>query len=363
MRAKVLLALAAALPVAALLSIGYAWHGLQRWLDAPLDIAAEHVVELRPGANLTTFLGDLHAEGSLDHPDWLRFYARVSGVADSVRAGEYRIEAGLTPRELLRRLVEGLVVEYSVTLVEGMTVAQLLERLHAQAKLERRILSPEADALQAALGIESAHGSAEGLFFPDTYRYHGGMSDADLLRVAHERMQVVLNEEWDKRGPDLPYKEPYDALIMASLIEKETGLAEERSQIAGVFVRRLERGMRLQTDPTVIYGLGPGFDGNLTREHLRQPGDYNTYLNPGLPPTPIAIPGRAAIVAALNPAPGDALYFVARGDGSHEFSATLEQHRKAVRRYQIQRRSPGYRSSPAGSDGDAAREGRVKDAG
>jgi UPF0755 protein len=188
--------------------------------------------------------------------------------------------------------------------------------------------------------------SAEGQFFPDTYHYDRGASDWQILQRAYDAMQQALAEEWSERAAGLPYETPYEALIMASIIERETGLDEERGEIAGVFVRRLQKGMRLQTDPTVIYGLGPAFDGNLTRRHLADESNpFNTYRHGGLPPAPIALPGRASIRAALQPEDGDALFFVARGDGGHVFSATLAEHERAVRKYQLSRRED-YRSSP-----------------
>ncbi len=319
-----------------------------RWLDQPLVLDAPLVVELPQGGNLTHFLDDLHERGVLEHPRWLRAQARIDGVADKVRAGEYRLEPGLTPRLLLDMLVAGRVVVYAVTLVEGMTVGQVLARLQEQPQLEPALRGAKAESLLGKLGIDTDWSTAEGAFFPDTYQYSRGMSDADILLASHRALREVLAEEWAGRDADLPYRTPYEALIMASLVEKETGVAEERQQIAGVFVRRLQKGMLLQTDPAVIYGLGESFDGNLTREHLRTPGPYNTYLNAGLPPSPIALPGRAAIRAALHPAPGSTLYFVARGDGSHEFSASLEEHNRAVRKYQLQRRGTTYRSRPQG---------------
>jgi UPF0755 protein len=333
-----ILRIVAAAAVAVLVVGAAAWCGFRSWLDAPLPIDAPLLVELPEGGNLTSFLAGLEAEGVVLHPTLLRLHARLTTVANRVRAGEYRLERGLTARQLLARLVAGDVVEYEVTIVEGATLAQLLERLREQDKLDIDAALDE-DNVLAAIGAQEAGPSAEGLFFPDTYRFHKGMRATDILEAAFRRMAQILAEEWAQREPGLPYAEPYDALIMASLVERETGLAQERARIAGVFVRRLQSGMLLQTDPSVIYGLGKDFDGNLTRKHLQSPGPYNTYLNPGLPPTPIALPGREAIRAALHPEPGDALYFVARGDGSHEFSATLEQHNRAVREFQLRRRA------------------------
>ena len=318
------------------------WLGMRSWLEAPLNLRQSVIVELPEGGNLTRFLAELAERGIVLHPAVLRLHARQSGIANRVRAGEYRLDPGLSPRGLLQKLVDGDVVEYALTVVEGSTVRQMLQVLHSQSKLRRTLADTDVKTLAAALALEIGDApSAEGLFFPDTYHYHLGMDDGDVLRIAHRRMMSILAEEWEKRAPGLPYREPYEALVMASLVERETGQADERSRIAGVFVRRLELGMRLQTDPAVIYGVGDAFDGDLRREHLRTPGPYNTYLNTGLPPTPIALPGREAIRAALNPAAGDELYFVARGDGSHVFSATLEEHNRAVRRYQLGKREGG----------------------
>ena len=231
-----------------------------------------------------------------------------------------------------------------VTLVEGWTYAQALAALHSHPRLSAILAGLDTEQQLAAMAIEVSH--PEGWFFPDTYRFTAGMSDADILRRAHQRMRQVLAEEWEARSPDLPYEDAYQALIMASIVERETGQPSEREQIAGVFVRRLRSNMRLQTDPTIIYGLGSDFDGNIRRRHLRQATPYNTYVIRGLPPTPIALPGREAIRAALHPDDSQALYFVAKGDGSHQFSNTLEEHNKAVRHYQITQRNKNYRSAP-----------------
>jgi UPF0755 protein len=242
-------------------------------------------------------------------------------------------------------LAEGRVHQRRFVLLEGWRLADVRAALARAPKLERRPEVQDDAALMAALGRPEL--APEGRFFPDSYDYAAGDSDLDLLARAFARMETVLAEEWADRLGGLPLADPHEALVLASLIEKETGVVAERALIGGVFTRRLERGMRLQTDPSVIYGLGADFDGNLTRADLRTPHPWNTYVHRGLPPTPIAMPGRAAIRAALRPAEGDALYFVARGDGSSEFSATLEAHNAAVRRFQIEQRAEDYRSTPA----------------
>jgi UPF0755 protein len=238
----------------------------------------------------------------------------------------------------------GEVVQYNLTLVEGWSFRQVREALVRESKLDLTLSELDDEQLMARLGQPGVN--PEGRFFPDTYRFVRGMTDLDLLKQAYARLELVLAEEWAARADELPYKEPYDALIMASMIEKETGVSEERGAIAGVFIRRLRIGMRLQTDPTVIYGLGERYKGRLTRAHLREVTPYNTYQIDGMPPTPIALVGREAIHAALHPVAGRSLYFVARGDGSHVFSNSLEAHNRAVREYQLNRRAD-YRSSPA----------------
>ena len=243
---------------------------------------------------------------------------------------------GLTPAALLDLLVSGKVIEYSLTLVEGWTFAQVLEATRSHPVLVQS-LAPDAGPgdVMTALGHPGEH--PEGRYFPDTYQFPRGTTDLQVLARSYDRMAEVLAREWDARAEGLPITDPYEALTLASIVEKETGRAEERPAIAGVFVRRLEKGMLLQTDPTVIYGLGDAFDGNLRRRDLERDTPYNTYTRAGLTPTPICMPGRDAIHAVLHPADGDALYFVATGDGGHHFSATLSEHNRAVRRYQLNR--------------------------
>ena len=309
--------------------VGAWWF--DRWLHAPLPMGAPVEIVIDNGAPLGAIADALTARGVLDHPRVFGWYVRARGLALRLHAGEYAIPVGTTPKALLAKLVRGDVVQHELKLLEGWTVAQVREALAAEPLLAQDVA--EGDDLVAIAGIEGR--SAEGWFFPDTYKFTRASSAAELLRRAHARMKSELSRVWEGRDPDLPYTQPYDALIMASIIEKETGKEDERRKIARVFVARLERGMPLQTDPTIIYGLGVDFDGNLTREHLASDSAYNTYRRRGLPPTPIALPGRAALEAAVHPAPGDYLYFVARGDGSSEFSTTLAQHAAAVRRYQL----------------------------
>ena len=340
---KLLLLLVAGL-VALVLALALAGWSLRSALDQPLKLESERLIEVVPGDTPGGLLNRLEGEGVLDGAFWLRLYWRFNLPGQALHSGEYRLIPQQYARDLLELWRRGEVVQYSLTLVEGWSFRQVRAALVRQEKLEQRLADLDDKALMDRLGLAGV--SPEGRFFPDTYRYVRGMSDQDLLKQASARLDQVLDEEWARRADGLPYRKPYDALIMASMVEKETGVAEERGQIAGVFVRRLRSGMRLQTDPTVIFGLGERYNGNLTRAHLQQPTPYNPYVIDGMPPTPIALAGREAIHAALNPVAGKSLYFVARGDGSHVFSETLEQHNRAVREYQLKRRAD-YRSSPA----------------
>ncbi|MCV6604581.1 MAG: endolytic transglycosylase MltG, partial [Porticoccaceae bacterium] len=272
-------------------------------------------------------------------------YARLAALTD-IQAGDYQLEPGVTPIQLLRQLNSGEVIFHQVTLPEGLTVKQWLQRLRQQPHLKSDLSDAELVEFIGGNTNDNTNDSPEGWLFPDSYRYHRGDSIEQILKQANRAMVGTLEKLWPERDIGLPYQSPYEALIMASIIEKETGVAWERPQIAGVFVRRLQKGMRLQTDPTVIYGLGERYKGNLTRTHLREKTPYNTYVIKGLPPTPIANPGAEAIHAALHPADSSALYFVAKGDGSHYFSATLKEHEQAVEKYQRSQRRSDYRSSP-----------------
>lgn len=320
---------------------------LNRALDLPQDqLSAEGalLLEVPRGQTLSTLIADLKRRGILANALPFKLFVKLSGRED-IRAGEYFLYREDTPLSLLDKLERGEVVQYRITFPEGLTLREWLALLAAEVRIEHRAADLNIGEIADYLGIEQDN--PEGWFAADTYYFGAGDSDLDILQQAHQAMLVILQGQWQGRDERLPYKSAYDALIMASIVERETGLAAEREQIAGVFVRRLRRGMRLQTDPTVIYGLGERYRGNITRRHLREATPYNTYTIDGLPPTPIANPGKQAIWAALHPAEGDSLYFVARGDGSHQFSATLAEHQAAVQRYQLSGRlREGYRSSP-----------------
>jgi UPF0755 protein len=319
------------------LALGGLW--VADWLGDPLPLQSDTVFEIRAGSSFSAVSRQLADAGILENPRLFSWYARLSGDAERIRAGEYRVAADTSPRELLEQFVAGDVLLYSFTIVEGWTARELIAALAHHEAVAATLDYEDWPALLERLG--TGYADPEGLFLPETYRFPRGTSDVELLSQAHKMLEAALSEEWAARQPDLPLSTPYEALTLASIIEKETALADERPRIAGVFVRRLRLGMRLQTDPTVIYGLGDEFDGNLTRRHLRTDTPYNTYTRRGLPPGPIALPGRAAISAALNPADGDELYFVATGlgDGSHKFSATIDEHEAAVREYLLRQRS------------------------
>lgn len=259
--------------------------------------------------------------------------ARVLGVASDVKAGIYEVKNGITPLELLDMLTSGASTQASITFIEGWTFAQMREELNASDKVKHMTMSETDEQILKDIGATEV--MPEGLFFPDTYFFSPNTSDRDILKRSYLTMQNKIKTAWDEKSKGLPYSTPYEALIMASIVEKETGKASERPQIAGVFINRMAIGMRLQTDPTVIYGLGERFDGNLRKQDLLNDTPYNTYTRSGLPPTPIAMPGLGAIHAALHPAQTKALYFVGKGDGSHAFSANLNEHNNAVIKYQL----------------------------
>jgi UPF0755 protein len=316
------------------LSAGIVVGQLNGFLDGPIDLENEQVsFEIEQGASFGNIAAKLEQQGIIASASKLRFYARWSEQASRVQAGEYLIENGSTPRQILEQFTSGAVKLYSFTIIEGWNQWDLLRALHNDPQLNATMTEEDWPALLAELGANTSH--PEGLFLPETYHFPNGTSDRKLLAQAYELSAQTLADEWANRSEDSIVDTPYEALILASIIEKETARVDERKRIAGVFTRRINKGMRLQTDPTVIYGIGRDFNGNLTRKDMRTPTPYNTYTRHGLPPTPIAMPGQAAINAALHPAEGEELYFVATGlsDGSHKFSVTKEEHDAAVAEY------------------------------
>jgi UPF0755 protein len=314
-----------------------------RSLNSPLDIEGESmVIAVEPGSSLRRIASRLHDENRVRYPRLLSWYAQLTGDATRVKAGEYEIPAGTTSVGLVALLVAGDVVQYRVTIIEGIRYDEALAVVRAHEAVTATAFA--AGDIMRELGAPDLH--PEGQFLPDTYAFARGTRDIDIMRRAHEALEDALSLAWNTRTEATAVTSPYEALILASIIEKETALPSERPLISGVFNRRLRAGMRLQADPTVIYGLGERYDGDIRTLDLRTDTPYNTYTRAGLPPTPIALPGAAAIAAALSPTTGDALYFVATGepDGSHYFSATLEEHNAAVRRF-LDRQRAG-RSSP-----------------
>lgn len=306
-------------------------------MDTELVLPDEAVLyTIEPGTGFTQVVKDLHGRGFLEHPYALAWHARWTGVASTIKAGEYRLLPGMTPRDVLALFVSGRVVQRSFTIVEGWTFAQTMTALQAHDGLVHTLSA--LTAAEIMVRIDAPGEAAEGRFFPETYHFPRGTTDLEFLKRAHSAMRLYLDTAWQGRALNLPLTSPDDALILASIVEKETGVAAERERIAGVFIRRLRKNMRLETDPTVIYGLGAEFDGNLRKRDLKGDTPFNTYIHRGLPPTPIAIPGAAAIDAVVHPADGNALFFVAKGDGSHHFSATYAEHQRAVAKYQKRRR-------------------------
>ncbi len=324
--------LAVVLTVGILAAAGFAawmWSFAHRALEfraTPLEVT------IRPGASLATAARDLAAAGVVMRPWQFALVGRLQGRDAAIKAGTYRFDAPLTPLALLDKLIRGESILMEVVFIEGWTFRQLRQALDAHPDLRHDTAGLSDAEVLAKIG--AAPGHPEGRFFPDKYLFAKGTSDLEVLRQAYARMERKLAAAWAEREPGVPLASPYEALILASIVEKETGAAADRAMIAGVFANRLRAGMLLQTDPSVIYGLGDAFDGNLRKRDLLADGPYNTYTRGGLPPTPIALPGQASLQAAVRPARTDALYFVARGDGSSEFSRTLDEHNRAVAKYQ-----------------------------
>lgn len=325
------------LPLLLMITAAAAYYEYQRFISTPITVATGETFTIKPGSNLQQISSRLTQKGITGFPaSYLYWYGRYNKSAHLIKAGEYQLKASDTAPQLLTQFVDGQVVQHAFTIVEGMTSQQLIAALMADERLSHVLGTDNLKDIMLMMDGNERHG--EGEFAPETYYFSAGATDKAILKRAYKLMQDNLAKAWLNKAGKLPYKTPYEALIMASIIEKETGNAAERPEIAGVFVRRLYKGMRLQTDPTVIYGMGEGYNGNIRKKDLRRDTPYNTYTRQGLPPSPIALPSKAAIVAALNPAAGKTLYFVAMGqEGRHVFSNNLTDHNKAVRKYQLKR--------------------------
>lgn len=318
-------------------SLVYGWMDYQRFVRTPLAVSAQTPsMDVSKGSNLRAVVGQLREQHvTATGPLYWRVLAEQLRVAGRLHAGEYALTADMTPRDLLLNMAAGKVLQRNFTIVDGWNFRDLRQALAKADRLRQDGANLDDATLMAKIGAPGE--MPEGRFLPETYAYVKGDSDLDILRRAHLAMTKMLDTLWPQRDKDLPLATPYDALILASIVEKETGRADERARIAGVFIRRLQTHMLLQTDPTVIYGMGDAYAGNIHKSDLTTDTPYNTYTRPGLPPTPIAMPGKPAIEAALHPAAGSELYFVARGDGSHVFSSTLEEHNRNVACYQLKR--------------------------
>ena len=313
--------------------VGLALGAYLYWFSITRLSPQEIIYVVEPGVSLRAFAQKLHAQGVLPDAHSLVWLAYLKGQQRHLKTGEYRFRKGITPPQLLEQVVSGRVVEYPLTIIEGWTFKQVMETLAKAPRLTHTLQGLPPQQIMASLGYPGMH--PEGRFYPDTYYYSAGMSDLIILQRAFQKMDTLLQTEWANRDTSIPLKNPDEALILASIVEKETGRAEERPMIAGVFTQRLRMGMRLQTDPTIIYGMGDAYRGNIGLKDLRARTPYNTYFIKGLPPTPIAMPSGAALRAVMNPADTRALYFVSRGDGSHVFSENLQDHNQAVEKYQL----------------------------
>lgn len=307
------------------------------FFNKPMQMTDTVIYEMKPGSSVNRLSKELAQQGLIQRPVYLSLWARINGQATKIKVGEYRLTQEMTPLDLLNMLVQGKVIQYSLTLVEGWTFWQMMEQINQSDMLNHHLAGLSDNEIMKRIGHEGEH--PEGRFYPDTYHFPKGLDDIRFLQRAYDAMQQILNKKWQQRDVGLPFDNPYDALILASIVEKESALASERKLIAGVFINRLKKGMRLQTDPTVIYGLGKDFDGDIKFRDLRMDTPYNTYTRKGLPPTPIAMPGLGAIEAVMQPEETNYLYFVARRDqsGSHIFSSSLEDHEAAVNQHQRKR--------------------------
>lgn len=316
-------------------ALSWAWQDYQAFTTKPLVVQEPVILDIANGSAFSSIIQQLNSQVGFQQSRfeklWFKILARQQGVSNQLKAGEYQLPIGITPKEFLVLLSSGATLQHSITFPEGWTFKQIRQAVSADNNLKLVLAELSNAEILQQLGSDYTH--PEGLFFPDTYRFGKHTTDLAILQQAYQKMQQVLKQQWANKAQDLPLKTAYQALILASIVEKETGAAFERPEIAGVFTRRLNKGMRLQTDPTVIYGMGDSYQGNIRKQDLQTLTPYNTYRINGLPPTPIAMPGEQAINAVLHPAQGNSLYFVANGDGGHKFSATLSEHNRAVQAY------------------------------
>ena len=318
--------------LAVIVASGWAWQDFQSALHTPAVVGNPVVIEINKGDSFNQITDKLLAQNVELKPFWFKVIAVSENEVNKLKTGEYELVPGLTLPQILALFVQGKTRQYAITFPEGWNFKEVMQEVDNNPNLEHTLHNVDFEVLMTQLGVGKTH--TEGMFFPDTYFFEKHTSDVALLKRAYDKMQLVLEQEWQHKTETVPLKTPYEALILASIVEKETGVVAERPQIAGVFIRRLQSGMLLQTDPTVIYGMGENYQGNISHKDLKTATPYNTYVNKGLPPTPIAMPGRDAIYAALHPDNSNNLYFVARGDGTHEFSATLKDHNLAVDSFQ-----------------------------
>ena len=318
------------------LFIGYQFHHFQ---NLPISMTSESVTfSIKKGETIRQVSQNLKDAGFINDHLMFIVLAKLNGEETRIKAGEYRLKAQDTPQDLLNHFIKGSSVNYSFTIIEGWTYKQLTEAIMQDPILEQTETLSDYKTVMSSISAQGSH--PEGLFLPDTYHFPRGTSDIQFLKRANITLSEVLEKEWALRADNLPLKTPYEALILASIIEKETGVTYEMPLISAAFIKRLQKNMRLQTDPTIIYGLGDKFDGNIRYRDLRKDTPYNTYIHKGLTPTPISLPGREAIHAALHPADSNAIFFVSKGDGTHHFSETLDEHNAAVRKYQLKGRKP-----------------------
>ncbi|PID45157.1 MAG: aminodeoxychorismate lyase [Proteobacteria bacterium] len=321
---------------------GYAYLQYEQFMAQRVSDTAPKIFEIKKGSSIKRVAAELEKQDIIK-PAWqFQLLAKITKQDTKIKAGEFAIEAGMTPQDLLDRFTSGKTISYSTTIVEGFTFRELAKKIQADPNLVKTLSDEDYRYENIMAKIGSDEKNPEGWFFPDTYHYPRGTTDVDFLRRSHKAMKQFLNEQWENRSTEIPLKKPYDALILASIVEKETGVAEERPLIAQVFHNRLRKGMMLQTDPTVIYGMGERFEGNIRKSDLRRDTPYNTYTRTGLTPTPIATPSADAIKSVMHPGKTDALYFVARGNGTSHFSNSYREHRKAVIKYQLRGNAKAY---------------------